>query len=434
MNIIKQKQLLASINNAFLNKDDHLIKNIIQNAPLNLFLSQKAISIARQEGNSILVIFLCTLAIHNDIEKNHAELWLNIYQSIANKHISEYHFKLNENNILHKTLTAIINDTHISPAPISILSAENNELTTSIELLYDFKKWDSLAVLIQSLQDQPIKSKNINIIEKTIKDRINFSIKNHPEPNGENYNTPLFEIIVSGINIDKYIQRCLNSIILQEYKNYRIHILSDNDQNETAKNLKTIQEFNINDNQLFIHCSKSRKGKAELIYDYFQEFKFQENSIAVILDCDDMLYRKSALEIIARTYSNETPDACWSTYIRSDNVLGHSAPLIQGFNHRQQGWRSSHCFTFKAQLLQKVPKDYICDSDSNPVMQACDIAIALPILDISSKTYFIPEVLYLYNVGNPESHHNQIDGFGLSSKRQNETAKYLYTKKPLLIK
>jgi hypothetical protein len=84
-------------------------------------------------------------------------------------------------------------------------------------------------------------------------------------------------------------------------------------------------------------------------------------------------------------------------------------------------------------LLQKVPKDYICDSDGNPVMQACDIAIALPILDISSKTYFIPEVLYLYNVGNPESHHNQIDGFGLSSKRQNETAKYLYSKKQLLI-
>jgi hypothetical protein len=146
-----------------------------------------------------------------------------------------------------------------------------------------------------------------------------------------------------------------------------------------------------------------------------------------------MFYKKTALTIIANTYAKESPDVCWSTYIRSDRRLGHSAPLINGFDHRKQGWRSSHCFTFIANLLKKVPRDYILDENGEPVMQACDIALALPLLDIAKKTSFIPEALYYYEISNPQSHHNQEDGAGLESKRQRETAKYLFSMKPLKV-
>ena len=81
--------------------------------------------------------------------------------------------------------------------------------------------------------------------------------------------------------------------------------------------------------------------------------------------------------------------------------------------------------------MKKVPREYILDKNGRPVMQACDIALALPILDISKRCSFIPKILYRYTSNNPESHHNQHDGVGLSSKRQQATASALYKMSPL---
>ena len=181
-----------------------------------------------------------------------------------------------------------------------------------------------------------------------------------------------------------------------------------------------------------VKAAPVRVGKAALIYDHVINFDFAENSIIVILDGDDRFASAEALKVFAEKYKSEKPDACWSTYIRSDGVLGHSAPLIKGFSHRRQGWKSSHCFTFRAGLVKHVPRSYILDESGSPVMQACDIALALPILDLASRTSFIPEALYRYEVGNPKSHHNQKDGIGLTSRRQMETANYLYRKTPLI--
>jgi len=244
---------------------------------------------------------------------------------------------------------------------------------------------------------------------------------------------PFFDIIITGYNMRNHIGRCLHSLSEQDYNNFKVHILSDDDSVHSI-NFDSIFDGKFNFSNLpYIYNSPIRKGKALLIYEHLHRQLFSDDSVSVIIDADDRLYKKDALSIFATEYKSNDPDICWSTYIRSDGKLGHSLPIIKDIPHRVQGWRSSHCFTFKSQLFKKIPIDYIFDAGKNPVMSACDIAIALPLLDISKKNSFIPEILYYYEINNPLSHHNQFDGHGISSKRQMETATFLYGKKPLII-
>jgi len=241
-----------------------------------------------------------------------------------------------------------------------------------------------------------------------------------------------FEVIVSGRDIFRHVNQCMKSISAQSYQNYTIHLLSDGHAASQENVLSLLNEFEPLRKKIEVHLSRERVGKACLVYDYLQTIEFDNDSVVVMMDSDDMFSSSKALEEFAKVYKTEKTDACWSTYITSRGVLGHCAPLIVGLSHRLQGWKSSHCFTYKAHLMRKVPRHYILGPDGHPVMQACDIALALPILDIARATAFIPKILYRYTVDNPESHHNQIDGNGANnSKRQSDSAKYLYQKTPL---
>ena len=240
-----------------------------------------------------------------------------------------------------------------------------------------------------------------------------------------------FEIIVSGHDIFRHVSRCIHSILAQTYQNYTIHLLSDGHVSSQNSVMSVLSEFESLSKKIEVKLSRERVGKACLVYDYLQSTDFNNDSVIAMVDSDDMFSSSKALEEFAKAYNTNKTDVCWSTYITSNGVLGHCGPLIEGLSHRLQGWKSSHCFTYKANLMRQVPRHYILGPDGYPVMQACDIALALPILDIARSTSFIPKILYRYTTDNPESHHNQFDGFGTNSKRQAESAKYLYQKSPL---
>lgn len=423
--------ILNQLDKAIKTQNRTELEGVLQNCDINELLAQTTISLARKKQQHSIVIFLCSLAIDNYVEVEKAKYWLSIYQTIINNKENNYINSLNPQNIVRTILDDIINSGNDDVLNISHCKYNANEIMDGVEILIDNNQKSKAVKLLNSIDKKNIGDEQWSKNLKRLSIRYPDFLQTYDYKSVNEIPPPFFEIIISGINLDKHLERCLKSINLQDYRHYRVHILSDDDPTSKIGDSLRIKEMYRMKNNPIVFCSKNRRGKADLIHAHFQNFFFNDNSIALILDGDDMLYRKSALCTIAKTYIRERPDACWSTYLRSDNILGHSAPLIKGYHHRQQGWKSSHCFTFKAKLLQNVPKEYICDSEGLPVMQACDIALALPILDISQKTSFIPEALYLYEVSNPQSHHNQSDGIGLSSKRQIETANYLFAKTPL---
>ena len=53
-----------------------------------------------------------------------------------------------------------------------------------------------------------------------------------------------FSIIVPVYNVEKYIKKCINSILNQTYKNYEIIIINDGSTDKSKKILETYKKIN----------------------------------------------------------------------------------------------------------------------------------------------------------------------------------------------
>lgn len=67
---------------------------------------------------------------------------------------------------------------------------------------------------------------------------------------------PLISIIVPMHNADKYIQRCVESIRRQSYKNFEIILVDDHSTDNTLQLCREI----FDDDRVFISANTGRKG------------------------------------------------------------------------------------------------------------------------------------------------------------------------------
>ena len=60
-------------------------------------------------------------------------------------------------------------------------------------------------------------------------------------------NSPAIDIIIPNYNKAKYLNQCLDSIISQTYKNWKIYLVDDNSNDRSVEVLQKYQKFdNIN--------------------------------------------------------------------------------------------------------------------------------------------------------------------------------------------
>ena len=64
---------------------------------------------------------------------------------------------------------------------------------------------------------------------------------------------PYIDIIIPNYNKAKYLKECLNSVISQTYKNWKIYLIDDNSSNDNSKeillkyqNIENINILNLN--------------------------------------------------------------------------------------------------------------------------------------------------------------------------------------------
>lgn len=82
----------------------------------------------------------------------------------------------------------------------------------------------------------------------------------------------------------------------------------------------------------------------------------------------------------------------------------YSEEVIKTNSFRDDEWRASHLKTYKAFLWDNINKTDLKDSQGNFYESCYDQAIMLPMLEMSGENIkFIPEVLCVYNVGNPNA-------------------------------
>lgn len=231
-----------------------------------------------------------------------------------------------------------------------------------------------------------------------------------------------FSIVVDTCNHEKWIERCIESCLIQNYNHYEIIIMDAKSDDKTFsicenyknKNIRLYQnEVRLPQVANFILLSKLSK----------------DNSIIVSIDGDDWLKHENVLNKLNDVYNGGD---VWMTYgsyeeypYRDVSFHYRSYPKnIIDFNHfREYDWLASHLRTFKKELILKIDESDLKYNNGEWLPTTGDQAIMLPMLEMAhDKSRFISEVLYVYNVSDTSRDSS------INEKKQLELAKYIRDK------
>ena len=217
----------------------------------------------------------------------------------------------------------------------------------------------------------------------------------------------LFNIVVPVFNSEKYIEKCLNSILKQSYKRFQVKVVDDCSSDSSYD----IASFICKENKNFkIFRNPRRIGALNNIYNLFN-YKIKEPSrtIDLVIDGDDYLYSGDVFNIIREKYIKNNCLITYGSHISSKGVQGKKYPrLIREFNlYRKYFWYASHLKTFRHDLWLAINhKDFI-NKNQEYFSVASDLAIMFPMLEMAgNRQEFVREILYVYNDNNPISDHN----------------------------
>ena len=217
----------------------------------------------------------------------------------------------------------------------------------------------------------------------------------------------LFNLVVPFFNCEKYIKKCLDSILRQTHKRYQVQVIDDcssDDSYEIAASIcSNYENFKI------IKNSK-RIGALNNIYNSLS-IKIEEptKTIDLIIDGDDYLYSSDVLYFLNEKYIQSNCLITYGSHLSSKGIQGKKYPkLIRKYNlYRNYFWYASHLRTFRHDLWLSINNNDLLDQNGNYFSVAWDLAIMFPMLEMAgNRQEFIKDVLYVYNDENPLCDHN----------------------------
>ena len=147
--------------------------------------------------------------------------------------------------------------------------------------------------------------------------------------------SPLFSIIVPIYNSEKFLARCLDSIITQSESDFEL-ILIDNNSTDDSKNIIHSYVKN-NPNKIFTKtCGKPGAGAARNLGVLFAHGKY-----LIFVDSDDYLLKNALKNIKSAIKSNADPDFMMLT-AKTEGSLKDSRVTTLPAVEPQKGWQSRY--------------------------------------------------------------------------------------------
>lgn len=113
-----------------------------------------------------------------------------------------------------------------------------------------------------------------------------------------------FSIIIPAFNVEKYIEKCIDSILKQTFTDYEIFIIDDNSSDNTVK---LVEKYNDERIHLIKNNIRKYAGGARN-----RGIEAAKGEYIVFLDSDDCLYDESVLEKLCETIKDEEPDVVYT--------------------------------------------------------------------------------------------------------------------------
>jgi glycosyltransferase involved in cell wall biosynthesis len=216
-----------------------------------------------------------------------------------------------------------------------------------------------------------------------------------------------FAVIIPVHNADQWIGRCIESVLTQDYPNYKLYVIDDCSDDYTWD---VIRGYNV-------YAKRNKKRASALANIVHGIKKFNRNDIIVTIDGDDYLSNDQVFSYLNEVYKTDV----WLTYGSFVPLSGRYSRTCQALSHthtvdesgkwvdnyltpatyRQSGvWVTSHLRTFRKWLWDNIKDEDLRDGDY--YQTAWDMAFMYPMIEMADKhIFYVGKILYIYNDKNP---------------------------------
>jgi glycosyltransferase involved in cell wall biosynthesis len=218
----------------------------------------------------------------------------------------------------------------------------------------------------------------------------------------------MINIVTCFWNAEQYIGLCLDSILEQSYKDYRVFIIDDM---STDKTIDIIKQKISDDSRFNLIQNTTKKFKLKNLDDLISDTNLiQDDDIIIEIDGDDWLAKPDALDIVNKTYLNNPNLMIANSKFKFINNREGFSRFVDIASIRYSAFCFSHLRTWKCSLWRSVNKSYFIDprtSDNTYFKITADMAYSLPMLELAGQDRYahIEDILLIYNDFNPHNDH-----------------------------
>lgn len=212
----------------------------------------------------------------------------------------------------------------------------------------------------------------------------------------------MIKVITTVYNAENYIEKCINSVLEQDFYNWEMYIVDDGSTDKTVEKIN-----NYNNNKIFKNFKeKNERAALRNQYHTIHECMADDDDIIIMLDGDDWLASSDVFSYINNLYNeNKNLLITYGQFLPSNNAYKNiCVPLEDVYSYREsEKWVTSHLRTFKYKIFKNIKKEDLTDDDGDFYKSASDVALMLPLLEMAGNDRYlcIDKVLYIYNNENP---------------------------------
>jgi glycosyltransferase involved in cell wall biosynthesis len=212
-------------------------------------------------------------------------------------------------------------------------------------------------------------------------------------------------IVTTAYNCENYIEKCIGSIMSQNYRDFKCYITDDMSTDNTVSLVKNM----IEDDDRFILIENKVKMYQPGNYDQVirNNPNINDKDVIVEVDGDDWLPDSKTLTRISNVYLNENVWIANGSFKYSNGSKGFSSKQENFNNLRYSRFTASHIRTWRAFLWRNIKEEDLKDENGCYWKVTGDLSFMFPMLEMSGEEryVFMGEINYVYNEENPINDH-----------------------------
>jgi Glycosyl transferase family 2 len=275
----------------------------------------------------------------------------------------------------------------------------NELITVNQELL------KSNEMFIQSLDSPIIEKEEVKVVE----------VVEIPEIKIEN-KIMKFVFVVTGYNCDKWIEKCVKSILKLERDNWMCILCDDASTDTTWKKMLQYE----NKDKIYLYRNDVNMGACYTRYYAIEKWShlIDNEDVILLIGGDDHLGTSKVINILEKAYKKgaQVTYGNWCDNKGSNHELKVLPDkVIRDKSYRKYRWVTTAINTFKYYLFKNIPITEYQEPDGKWIKNCTDLAVMFPVLEQATKIVPIHDILYIYN---SRYAHNTISRFGLKDKQR----------------